>query len=114
MSDSSWTAAHQAPLSMGFSNQEYWSGMPSPSPSISLDVPKTGMSSYAKGEKNLPLNYIKREGEDKKQKKNKLMKQKFKAADPERFTIKHIVNSKHFSQKQNAYASRWNSYCTSA
>ena len=26
-----WTAAHQAPLSMGFSRQEYWSGVPSPS-----------------------------------------------------------------------------------
>ena len=23
-----WTAAHQAPLSMGFSRQEYWSGLP--------------------------------------------------------------------------------------
>ena len=29
-----WTAAHQAPLSMGFSRQEYWSGVPSPSPGI--------------------------------------------------------------------------------
>ena len=28
-----WTAAYQAPPSMGFSRQEYWSGMPSPSPS---------------------------------------------------------------------------------
>ena len=27
-----WTAAHKAPLSMGFSRQEYWSGVPSPSP----------------------------------------------------------------------------------
>ena len=27
-----WTAAHQAPLSMGFSRQEYWSGLPFPSP----------------------------------------------------------------------------------
>ena len=27
-----WTAAHQAPLSMGFSWQEYWSGVPLPSP----------------------------------------------------------------------------------
>ena len=27
-----WTAAYQAPLSTGFSRQEYWSGMPSPSP----------------------------------------------------------------------------------
>ena len=27
-----WTAAHQAPLSMGFSRQEHWSGLPFPSP----------------------------------------------------------------------------------
>ena len=27
-----WTAAHQAPLSKGFSRQEYWSGLPCPSP----------------------------------------------------------------------------------
>ena len=26
-----WTAVYQAPLSMGFSRQEYWSGVPSPS-----------------------------------------------------------------------------------
>ena len=26
-----WTAAHQAPLSTGFSRQEYWSGLPFPS-----------------------------------------------------------------------------------
>ena len=25
-----WTVAHQASLSMGFSRQEYWSGLPSP------------------------------------------------------------------------------------
>ena len=30
-----WTAAHQAPPSMGFSRQEYWSGVPLPSPKIS-------------------------------------------------------------------------------
>ena len=29
-----WTAAYQAPLSMGFSRQEYWSGVPLPSPSV--------------------------------------------------------------------------------
>ena len=28
----SWTAAHQAPLSVGFPRQEYWSGVPLPSP----------------------------------------------------------------------------------
>ena len=27
-----WTVAHQAPPSMGFSWQEYWSGLPFPSP----------------------------------------------------------------------------------
>ena len=30
-----WTAAYQAPLSMGFSRQKYWSGVPLPSPSFS-------------------------------------------------------------------------------
>ena len=29
-----WTAAHQAPQSMGFSRQEYWSGLPLPSPKL--------------------------------------------------------------------------------
>ena len=29
-----WTAAHQAPPSMGFSRQEYWSGVPLPSPPV--------------------------------------------------------------------------------
>ena len=28
----SWTVARQAPLSIGFSRQEYWSGLPFPSP----------------------------------------------------------------------------------
>ena len=31
-----WTAAYKAPLSMGFSRQEYWSRLPLPSPSICL------------------------------------------------------------------------------
>ena len=29
-----WTAAHQATLSVGFSRQEYWSGVPLPSPEV--------------------------------------------------------------------------------
>ena len=32
LSATPWTAAYQAPLSMGFSRQEYWSGVPLPSP----------------------------------------------------------------------------------
>ena len=35
-----WTTAHQAPPSMGFSTQEYWSGMPLPSPSSNTAGPK--------------------------------------------------------------------------
>ena len=35
-----WTAAHQAPPSMGFSRREYWSGLPLPSPSFSWVLPK--------------------------------------------------------------------------
>ena len=35
-----WTIAHQAPPSMGFSRQEYWSGLPFPSPG---DLPDPGI-----------------------------------------------------------------------
>ena len=35
-----WTVAHQAPLSMGFSGQEYWSGFPFPPPG---DLPNPGI-----------------------------------------------------------------------
>ena len=31
-----WTAAYQAPPSMGFARQEYWSGLPLPSPKVIL------------------------------------------------------------------------------
>ena len=43
MSDSfaiPWSVAHQAPLSMEFSRQEYWSGLPLPSPG---DRPNPGI-----------------------------------------------------------------------
>ena len=35
-----WSVARQAPLSMGFSRQEYWSGLPFPSPG---DLPDPGI-----------------------------------------------------------------------
>ena len=35
-----WTLAHQAPLSMGFSRQEYWNGFPHPPPG---DLPDPGV-----------------------------------------------------------------------
>ena len=37
-----WTVAHQAPLSMGFSRQEYWRGLPCPSPG---NLPNPGIES---------------------------------------------------------------------
>ena len=37
---SPWTVAHQAPLSMGIPRQEYWSGLPFPSP---RDLPDPGI-----------------------------------------------------------------------
>ena len=35
-----WTVALQAPLALGFSRQEYWSGLPCPPPG---DLPDPGM-----------------------------------------------------------------------
>ena len=35
-----WTVAHKAPLSLGFLRQEYWNGLPFPSP---RDLPNPGM-----------------------------------------------------------------------
>ena len=39
-----WTAAYQAPPSMGFYRQECWSGLPFPSPG---DLPNQGMESVS-------------------------------------------------------------------
>ena len=54
-----WIVAHQAPLSMGFSRQEYWSGLPFPPPG---DLPNPGIeptppASPALQEDSLPLSY---------------------------------------------------------
>ena len=48
-----WTVAHQTPLSMGFSRQEYWSGLPCPPPG---DLPNPGIEpkSPALQEDSLP------------------------------------------------------------
>ena len=42
--DIPWTVAHQAPLSMGFLRQEYWSGLPFPSPG---DLPNLGIEPWS-------------------------------------------------------------------
>ena len=39
-----WTTAYQAPPSMGFSRQEYWSGLPFPSPG---DLPDPGIEPWS-------------------------------------------------------------------
>ena len=41
-----WTVAHQAPLSMGFPRQEYWSGLPFSSPG---DLVNPGIACLAGG-----------------------------------------------------------------
>ena len=42
--DTLWSAGHQAPLSMGFSRQEYWSGLPCPP---SGNVPNSGIEALS-------------------------------------------------------------------
>ena len=51
-----WTVAHQAPLSMGFSRQEYWSGLPCPSPG-GLPNSRTEPVSPALQADSLPLSH---------------------------------------------------------
>ena len=47
-----WTVAHQAPLSMGFSRQEYWSGLPFllqgifPTQGLNPGLPHCGLTLY--------------------------------------------------------------------
>ena len=43
---SPWTVTFQAPLSMGFSRQEHWSGLPFPSPG---DLPNPGIKPWSPG-----------------------------------------------------------------
>ena len=52
-----WTTAHQDPLSMGFSRQEYWSGLPLPSPG---DLPDPGIETTSPDWQadSLPLSYL--------------------------------------------------------
>ena len=49
-----WTVAHQAPLSMKFSRQEYWSGLPFPSPG---DPPNLGTETVSLGSPALAVLY---------------------------------------------------------
>ena len=44
-----WAVACQAPLSMGFSTQEYWSGVPLPSPLSHWGSPNKAVSTQQKG-----------------------------------------------------------------
>ena len=51
-----WTLAHQALLSMGFPRQEYWSGLPFPSPG---DLPDPGIKPASSAKDNVMLCYAK-------------------------------------------------------
>ena len=55
-----WTVDHQTPLSMKFSRQEYWSGLPIPAPEyciVYLKVAKRGdlKNSHYKKKKTVPV-----------------------------------------------------------
>ena len=50
-----WTEAHQAPMSMGFSRQEYWSGLLFPSPS---DPPNIGIKPVSSVSPALQADYL--------------------------------------------------------
>ena len=50
-----WTVAHQAPPSMGFSRQEYWSGLPFPSPG---DLPNPGIEPGSPGSPKLQVDTL--------------------------------------------------------
>ena len=50
-----WAVAHQVPLSMGFPRQEYWSGLPFPSPG--LLPPRQGLNPSLPSKESLPLRH---------------------------------------------------------
>ena len=56
-----WTVAYQAPPSMGFSSQGYWSGLPFPSPGIfptqgsNPDLPRCGQTLYGLSHQGSPI-----------------------------------------------------------
>ena len=52
-----WAVAHQTPQSMGFSRQEYWSGLPLPSPVFSTNSHKTLVHQATPGKHSLSLNH---------------------------------------------------------
>ena len=58
-----WTATYQAPPSMGFSRQEYWSGvpLPSPHPDKSDLLTKTALVTYSDKQQSLSLLYVTRD-----------------------------------------------------
>ena len=50
-----WTVAHQASLSVGFSRQEYWSGLPCPPPG---DLPDPGIEPASPAASALPADSV--------------------------------------------------------
>jgi len=50
-----WTVAYWAPLFMGFPSQEYWSGLPFPSPE---DLPNLEIKPTSPSSRFLPLSHL--------------------------------------------------------
>ena len=57
--DTLWNVGHQAPLSMGFPRQEYWSGVPFPSPGdLPLEDPGIKPASPTLQADSLPVSHL--------------------------------------------------------
>ena len=59
LSATPWTVTRQAPLSMGFSRQEYWSGLPFPTPTSVSDLSVEHRYKSQRGKTMLELYYEK-------------------------------------------------------
>ena len=93
-----WTAAYQAPPSMGVSRQEYWNGLPLPSPKCSIPIPKNGNAKES-SRSNAIYDCIK---------KNKTLRNK-----PTKETRKlYSENSKMMMKEIKEDTNRWRGYLT--
>ena len=81
-----WSIAHQAPLSMGFSRQEYWSGLLF---SISGAIPDPGVKPFSLVSSALEVDYLPAESSKK------------PLSHP---STLRIVPSKHTSSEMSSYA----------
>ena len=100
------TAAHQSPLSLGFSRQEHWSGLPSPSPMQLLAISKKSHSKDKKWPQLRKPKIISGEV-PKMSSKNRLDSncpsrytgQRIESRDSNMYLYTHVLIQQHYSQQ---------------